>query len=93
VEVREIEGTRALVLRRDFGGSDYLTCLYVYDGELRELFTEEGFEQELASGVSIMPVADLSFELRNGMIKAVVTEPSGETSSLILTPRSGVKGG
>jgi hypothetical protein len=93
VEVREIEGTSALVLRQDFGDSAYLTCLYAYDGELRELFTEEGFEQELASGVSIMPVKDLSFELRSGMIEVEVTEPSGETRNLILTPRSGVKGG
>jgi hypothetical protein len=93
VEVREIEGAQALVLRQDFDGSAYLTCLYAYDGELRELFTEEGFEQELASGVSIMPVDDLSFELRNGMVEVEITEPSGETSSLILTPRSGVNGG
>jgi hypothetical protein len=93
VEVRDIEGTPALVLRQDFGGSDYLTCLYAYDGELRELFTEDGTEQELESGVSIMPVADLSFALRSGMIEVEVTEPSGETRSLILTPRSGVKGG
>jgi hypothetical protein len=93
VEVREIEGTPALVLRHDFDGSVYLTCLYAYDGELRELFTEEGFEQELESGVSIMPVDDLSFALRSGMIEAVVTEPSGKTRSLILTPRSGLSGG
>jgi hypothetical protein len=93
VETRDFDGTRALVFRQDIGGADYLTCLYAYDGELRELFTEDGTEQELASGVSIMPVADISFEIQNGMIEVSVTEESGEIQRLILTPRSGVNGG
>ncbi|MDR1246162.1 MAG: DUF4860 domain-containing protein [Clostridiales Family XIII bacterium] len=93
IEVREIGGAEALVFKQDFDGSVYLTCLYAYDGELRELFTEDGFEQEPESGISIMPVADLSFDMRNGMINVEVTEVSGETRSLILTPRAGVSGG
>jgi hypothetical protein len=93
VEVRDIDGTRALVFRQDFDGSDYLTCLYAHEGALRELFTEDGSEQELSSGISIMPVADLSFELRDGLIDVTVTETSGEVRNLILTPRSGVNEG
>ncbi|MDR2133416.1 MAG: DUF4860 domain-containing protein [Clostridiales Family XIII bacterium] len=93
VEARDIGGAEALVFRQDFGGTEYLTCLYAYDGELRELFAEDAEEQELASGVPIMPVADLSFEMRGGMIEVTVTETSGERLSLFLTPRSGVKGG
>jgi hypothetical protein len=93
VETRDIGGVPTLVFRQDFDGTDYLTCLYAYDGELRELFTEDGEEQELASGVPIMPVADLSFEIRSGMIEVTVTEVSGEQRSLLLTPRSGVKEG
>lgn len=93
IEVRDVGGAEALVFRQEFGDSEYLTCLYAYDGELRELFTEEGFEQEPESGVSIMPVADLSFDVSKGMINVKVTEVSGETRSLILTPRTGVNGG
>jgi hypothetical protein len=93
VEVRDMGGVEALVFRQELGGSDYLTCLYAYDGELRELFTEDGAEQELASGVSIMPIADLSFDIRDGRIDVRVSEASGETRSLILTPRSGVNKG
>jgi hypothetical protein len=68
IEAREIGGVRALVFRQDFGGAEYLTCLYAYGGELRELFTEEGFEQEPESGIPVMPVADLSFDIADGMI-------------------------
>ena len=94
VELRDIDGTRALVFRQDFDGTDYLTCLYAYDGELRELFTEDGTEQELASGVPVMPVSDLAFEAKNGSIEVWVTdETSGESQSLLLTPRSGLNGG
>jgi hypothetical protein len=93
VEVRAAGGVEALVFRQDFGGEDYLTCLYAYDGQLRELFTEDGVEQELASGVSIMPVADVSFEIMGDAINVTVTEVSGETRGLVLTPRSGVKAG
>ncbi|MDR2771742.1 MAG: DUF4860 domain-containing protein [Clostridiales Family XIII bacterium] len=94
IETRNINGTGALVFRQDFDGTAYLTCLYAYDGELRELFTEDGTEQalELASGVPIMPVADLSFTARDGLIEVKVTEASGEMQRLLLTPRSGVNG-
>jgi hypothetical protein len=94
IETREIDGVRALVFRQSFDGSDYLTCLYAYDGALRELFTEDGSEQELASGVSVMPVTDVSFEMRGGrLIEVTVTETSGDVQNLILAPRSGVNGG
>jgi hypothetical protein len=93
IEVRAEDGVEMLVFRQNFDGSDYLTCLYAYDGELRELFTEDGPEQELASGVPIMPVADLSFAIRDGQIEATVTNADGKLRSLILTPRSGVNGG
>jgi hypothetical protein len=94
VELRDIDGTRALVFRQDFDGTDYLTCLYAYDGELCELFTEDGTEQELSSGVPVMPVSDLAFEAKNGSIEVWVTdETSGESQSLLLTPRSGLNGG
>jgi hypothetical protein len=91
VELRDIDGVSALVFRQDFDGTDYLTCLYAYDGALRELFTEDGSEQELASGIPIMPVAALSFAVRDGLIEVKVTdEESGQPQSLLLSPRSGV---
>jgi hypothetical protein len=93
VETRDFNGVEALVFRQDFDGAEYLTCLYAYDGELRELFTEDGAEQELASGVPIMPVDEISFEIQNGMIEVTVAEASGALQRLILTPRSGVNGG
>ncbi|MDR2355489.1 MAG: DUF4860 domain-containing protein [Clostridiales Family XIII bacterium] len=94
IEVRDIDGVRALVFRQDFDGTDYLTCLYAHDGELRELFTEDGSEQELASGVPIMPVTGLSFAIRDGLIEVQVTDEASEVpQSLLLSPRSGVNGG
>jgi hypothetical protein len=93
IEVRELEGTEALVFRQNFDGTDYLTWLYCYDGQLRELFSEEGFEQALSSGTEIMPLESLSFAIEGGTIDVTVTEENGDSRSLILSPRSGINGG
>jgi hypothetical protein len=94
IESREIGGAEALVFTQDFDGVNYLTCLYCYDGQLRELFTEEGSVQEAASGVPIMPLAGLSFKFSDGAITVTITtDETGNSRSLILAPRSGLSGG
>jgi hypothetical protein len=94
IELRELGGSDALVLVQDFGGTRYLTYLYCYDGQLRELSTEEGVVQEASSGIPIMPLSALSFELRDGAVDVMVTANETEnTRRLILAPRSGLGGG
>ena len=94
IELRSIGGAEAVVFVQEFDGTDYLTCLYCYDGQLRELFMEEGDVQEAASGVPIMPLSDLSFELRDDTINVTITtDETGNSRSLIFAPRSGLGGG
>ncbi|MDR0425239.1 MAG: DUF4860 domain-containing protein [Clostridiales Family XIII bacterium] len=93
IEVRSLDGVDALALRSEIGGTGYITYLYCYDGQLRELFTEEGVEQELASGTVVMPLAELGFSLDGGNIDVTATDGAGNARSLILSPRSGVAEG
>jgi hypothetical protein len=92
IRVADLGGAEALTFRETIGGVPYLTSLYCYDGQLRELFTEEGVQQEIASGVVIMPLAGLDFAEGGGSVKVTATDGAGRSRSLLLTPRSGMSG-
>ena len=63
VSVGELEGTPALMLRERIGSRNYITYLYVYEGQLRELMTAEGNDGIRAvSGTEILPLRRLEFE-------------------------------
>ncbi|MDR1134741.1 MAG: DUF4860 domain-containing protein [Clostridiales Family XIII bacterium] len=93
VEIRDLGDVKALAFKTGIDDVGYVTCLYCYDGQLRELFTEDGIEQELASGVIIMPLSGLDFEIQDENIRVTVTDDAGLERSLILSPRSGISGG
>jgi hypothetical protein len=92
IDIRDIDGVSALAISQDIDGMAYSTLLYCFEGQLKEMFTEEGLEQELSSGVTIMPLQALYFEEAGKSIKVVVTNDYGITDSLTLSPRSGMTG-
>ena len=61
ISIGDLEGTTALVLTREIGGTDYATYLYLHDGSLRELFMRQGSDigsDPLSAGQEIMPLQD-----------------------------------
>lgn len=90
VEVRDLKGMSALALKSEIDGIGYVTLLYCYGGQLREMFTEEGLEQEPESGVPIMPVAAMSFEAAGDSVDVIAIDGGGQRARLVLTPRSGL---
>ncbi len=63
ITVGELEGNSALMLRQRIGNRDYITYLYVYDGQLRELMTAESNDSlRPVSGTEILPMQQLTFE-------------------------------
>jgi len=58
VEIADLAGNSALVLRKNISGKIYLTYIYAYKGEIRELFTQENASVTPESGTAIMKVSD-----------------------------------
>ena len=73
-----------LCLDEEFYGITYQTMIYLYDGWVRELFTELGFEFDPETGTRIMKADSLEFEqIENGIIKITVN-----SESMFIYPRS-----
>ena len=67
----------------------YLTYLYAWDGQLRELYVKEGTTLSPSAGKSILPVKEFSVEeTENQVITFRCTDTSGETAAAVYTIRS-----
>lgn len=85
-------GQDAICIRENLEGSSFLTLLYCYDGQLRELFTEEGTQLQPADGTPLLPLEDLSLALEGSVVTLKVTLPEqGGVRQVSLAPRCGVK--
>ena len=95
----ELDGTQAVVLRQEEGGAfhlsfqtadaSYLTYLYAWDGQLRELYVKEGTTLSPSAGKSILPVKEFSVEeTENQVITFRCTNTSGKTATAVYTIRS-----
>ncbi|NLT57515.1 MAG: DUF4860 domain-containing protein [Clostridiales bacterium] len=89
-------GADALILRETFAGSDtrYYTYVYVYNGQLRELFFEEGVELPPESGTVLMPLEALSVALsQEGLLQFSLDYGQAGTGALTLWLRCRAEGG
>ncbi len=80
-----------------FGGNDavfifeesgYVTTIYCFDGQLRELYTSVDSGLAPADGIGLMPLDSLSVEAKAEGID-ITAVYSGEISSAAVAPRSG----
>lgn len=84
-----------------FGESDaillheagYVTILYCYEGQLRELYMEEGLDLLPADGLAVMPLAGLELDAdAAGWLTMTVAGADGARYATTLAPRSGFGG-
>ncbi len=84
IEIGELEGTCTLMFIRRVGDDEYCTCLYLYDGYLKELFIRrDSFTGTnlLQAGQDIMPLSGLTMEeTKTGLIRLTL-----DTGSRALT--------
>ena len=84
ITVEYFDGIPSLSVQEVFGDRIFNTRIYHYDGYVRELFHEAGFEFYLGDGTRIVSADKLYFEaLEDGLIRA-----STDIGSLIISPRS-----
>ena len=77
----------------DLGGSgdeaDYHTVLYVYDGQLRELYTQRNSGLTPADGTAILPLEEMELSLEGDLLTITVTTEEGQSYSASVAPRTG----
>ena len=87
VYIGDFGGLPALCLDEVYGGVTYHTMIYHYEGQVCELFFEDGLEFAPGDGVTVIKNESLSFErLEDGLIKA-----SAGAESVFISPRGKMK--
>lgn len=88
ITVSDFGGIDALCLSSDIDGRQFITRVYCHGGYLKELFTAADGDFEPEDGEQLIALEDMSLELSNGVLKAVLTEADGDVSELYLSMRS-----
>lgn len=92
VAVGEFEGCPALRMREaGQENSRYVTYIYCYDGQLRELYTELGSGLRPADGVALLALSGLTFSRTGALLRVTAGDEKGMTWEMTLFPRTGVE--
>jgi len=89
IDILERDGTTILRLNREFDGIGYHTYIYVYEGQLMELFIKEGTDAPLNSGKKIMDLAAMEVEQPvPNLYRITITDSNGNSNSVSVAERS-----
>ena len=90
ISVRDFGGVDAVVLEQDYDGARYVTALYVYDGQMMELFCSDLGAFTPAEGTPIAPAQGLQAEQSDGMLTLTYVDAGGAARSAYIQMRSEV---
>ena len=81
VETGTFDGIPCLILRQNFGDQAYATYLYSYEGQLGELFVQEGADVHAPDGQRILEVNNFNItEQEKGIFKISCSDENGKES-------------
>lgn len=87
VFLENLQGTEALCLTDEIEGETYTTYIYLYDGQLRELFTLEGSNVSLSMGTGIASLNSFIIEETPGEFYRISMEDTnGSAGSFLVHP-------
>ena len=92
IAISDFEGTNALEIREVYDGYVYVTQIYCYEGQMRELFSAEDSGLMPEDGEVLMPLEDMNLSLEGELLTIDVRHPNGQTDTLRLClrpPRGG----
>lgn len=90
ISLQEIGGTDVLALKQLYGDSYYITYIYEYEHEIRELFIKENADFTLQDGKFIAKVKDFSIqEPEPDLYRFHITVEEGHTYDLTIGSKTG----
>jgi len=89
VTVARLGEGAALCIEEDIDGESYMTCVYCYDGWLRELFCAADGDINPEDGERVLEASALDLTLEDGLLSMAVTGTDGTATVLRLHVRSG----
>lgn len=89
VRVEDFGGQSALIFQEEIEGSLYETCVYCYEGYVRELFTAAGGDFAPEDGEKVLEARQLSFDLEGSVLTVRFLIREGTQQELTLVLRSG----
>lgn len=88
VSVQPFGGVDAVVLGQEYDGESYVTALYVYDGQLMELFCSNLEDFSPAEGTPIIDAQQMTAQAADGGLELWYTDASGRTQNAYINLRS-----
>lgn len=92
VSIGELSGTEALILTTRLGGEEYCTYLYLYEGNLKELYVrKDSFTGTdiLSAGQNVIALNGLSMEeTKDGLLKFTLDTGNGNPVTLFAVLRA-----
>ncbi len=89
ISLDTLEGQEVLALEQEHGEDRYRTYIYVYDGELKELFVKEGTSVSLSSGRTVLELERFDMEsLGDGLLRFTCADTAGQTATALVALRS-----
>ena len=85
--IEEIGGIQTITMLNDYGGESSVTRIYVYDGMLREWFTEADVPFEPEYGETVCKADGLEAEM-DGNLLTVKIQANGTETEIFYSPRS-----
>lgn len=90
VSVQKFGGADAVILAQDYDGERYQTALYVYDGQLMELFCGNLDDFSPAEGTPIVEAQQMTAQMSDDGLEIVYTDAGGRTQTAYINLRSEV---
>lgn len=85
VSLKDIEGTKAIVIKETYDGLKYETWIYYYDNSINEIFVDEGTLFELSDGMKVLEVESFNIiKMKDNLYKFSV-ENNKNNAELVLS--------
>ena len=85
VSIGVYDGCDALILEQEYNQAAYRTYIYVYENELKELFSKKEAEFPASTGKTILSVEDFSMDMvKDGVFRFSCTDSDGQTASTVV---------
>lgn len=87
ISIGSFDGCESLILKQEYNKESYSTYIYLYDGNLRELFIKDGINATKMDGKIIIAVKSFQMKVLNdNLFQFTATNQDNQTASIIVSP-------